>query len=106
MRDYPIKRGHFKNIEGEKFTDILKEYFDDYSEEGGGYIVSFGSLSRISIQIQGKTRLTVETEARKGSDEAEMMKTHRVYSEFLLKATGFTAKERMKRMKKSVGKNK
>ena len=106
MRDYPIKRGHFKNIEGELFTNLLKEYFDNYSEEGGVYIASFGSLSRISLQLQGKTRLTVETETRKGSDEAEMMKTHRVYSDFLLKATGFTSKERMKRMKKSGGKDK
>ncbi len=107
MRDYPIKRGHFKNIEGEQFPQLLKDYFGDFSEKDGNFEASFGTLTRISISFQGKTRLMVETEAKKeGSDEEEMMNTHRVYNSFLQKATGFNAKERMKKMKKSGDKKK
>jgi len=105
MREYPIKRGHFKNIEGEKFTELITEHFEDFTEKVGGVIeTAFGALGTISLQLKGKTRLLVETTKKKDATDDEMLRTHRVYNNFLHKATGFSAKERSKKIKNSVKK--
>ena len=103
MREYPIKRGHFKNIEGEKFTALINEHFKDHKKKENGTIeAAFGALSNISLTLEGKTKLLVETTAKENATDEEMLMTHRVYNAFLHKATGFTAKERAKKVKGSV----
>jgi len=105
MREYPIKRGHFKNIEGDKFTALIKEHFQEFREKEDGAIeTSFGALGSISLALKGKTKLFVETTTKENATDEEMFKTHRVYNEFLHKATGLTTKERAKKIKDSVKK--
>jgi len=47
-------------------------------------------------------RLCVETESRKGVNDEVIMDTNKRYRIFLEGATGFTAKERLKKAKKEV----
>ncbi|HID71415.1 MAG TPA: hypothetical protein EYP29_01550 [Thermoplasmata archaeon] len=103
MREYPIKRNHFKNIEGEKFKELVREHFNNFTEREDGTIeTSFGALTRICLSLKGKTKLLVETEKKEGATEEEMLRTRKVYNQFLYKCTGFTAKERAKKLKESV----
>lgn len=44
----------------------------------------------------------METEASKGVDDNVIMDTNKRYRVFLVEATGFTAKERLKKAKKQV----
>ena len=114
MRIYEIKRNNQKNVKDGKLKDIIVEHFKDFREQADGSILSsYGSLETISMHLKDNVNengrkvgllLEMSTEAKKGSDEEEMMKTHRVYNNFLLAATGLTTKERTKRLKKSVEK--
>lgn len=70
-------------------------------EDNGKLEISYGALTRLVVGINNK-RLCVETEASKGTDDNVIMDTNKRYRVFLEEATGFTAKERLKKAKKDV----
>lgn len=63
--------------------------------------MSFGALTRLVVGISNK-KLCVETEANKGAKDDVIMDTNKRYRVFLEEATGYTAKERLKKAKKEV----
>lgn len=98
MRDYELRRGHWKNVEGEKLLHLMQDVFQDGRKEGEGFVVeNFGAITRLYAQILGKTHLRVDTvmNAKVGNDDAQ--KTLRAYNDFLELATGYDAKQRAKR---------
>ncbi|MCK4614296.1 MAG: DUF5611 family protein [Thermoplasmata archaeon] len=98
MRDYDIKRGHFKNIEG-KIETIAEEVFGEFEKTGEKIITSFGALKKLEFWLEGKTKLWVDTEMEKDVDDSTAMETHKRYNGLLLRLTGYTAKQRAKRVK-------
>ncbi len=97
MRLYDFKRGHRKTLEGIK--EIMKELFGEVREEHGHLVSSYLGLERIEVWPEDK-RIAIDTKSRKvESDEAQ--KTLRVWNEFLYRVTGYTAKERKKKMTKT-----
>lgn len=105
MRDYDIKRGHFKNIDG-KLEEITEEIFGTFEKVEGKIRTSFGALERLDIWLEGKKLIWVDTDLKTGVDDDTAMNTHRKYNEFLLRTTGFNAKERAKRLKDKAKKGK
>ncbi|HET6405022.1 MAG TPA: DUF5611 family protein [Candidatus Thermoplasmatota archaeon] len=98
MRDYELRRGHWKNIDGEKLLHLLQDVFSDGRKEGNGYVVeNYGAISRLYAEQLGKTHLRVDTvmNPKVGSEDAQ--KTLRAYNDFLELATGYDAKQRSKR---------
>ena len=63
--------------------------------------IRYGALERLEVSILNK-RLCVETESSKGVTDEVIMDTNKRYRIFLEEATGFTAKERLKKAKKEV----
>lgn len=63
--------------------------------------MSYGALSRLVVGIDNK-KLCVETESGKAVSDDIIMETNKRYRIFLEEATGFSAKERLKRAKKEV----
>jgi hypothetical protein len=60
-------------------------------------------MSRITVWIENKM-LYVETVSDVTvKDDAIILQTNKAYRDFLLNATGYTAKERLKQAKKEVG---
>ncbi len=102
MREYPIKRGHYKHIEGNKLRRIMEEIFGHVEEEDGHYITSYGSLRKIEVWVKDKTTLVVRTEAKENYDKQEALETLRKYNRFLDLATGYTAKQRAAKLKKEI----
>lgn len=104
MRDYPIKPGNLKNIEGEKLLVLTKEIFGNAAQEGNTIKTSYGALKELKVFIKDKKTLCVETLMDRNVTDAVAEETRKKYNLFLEKATGYTAKERVKKLQKEVSK--
>ncbi len=99
---YDIKRGHFKNIEGGKLKELMEDIFGSIKEKEEKLISDFGAIEHLEVWTEGKTELWVDIEMDKDPDEDVAMDTISRWNDFLLKATGFDAKQRSKRAKKKA----
>ena len=101
--DFDIKKGCYKNVEGEALPSLMKEVFGDVKKEGDAYVSAYGIMTRIEVRVVSKERLDIVTVNRSGpmTDE-EIIESKRKLNEFAFKATGFDAKARMKRAQKKA----
>ena len=102
--EYDIKRGWFKNIEGDLLEQMMAEVFGNVKKEGDLLVSTYGVLDRIEVKILAKDKLDIATVNKEGaaaSDEA-ILDSKRRLNEFAEKATGFDAKARMKRAQKKA----
>ena len=106
MRRFEVKRGHYKNIEGDKLEEIMKEVFSDVKIDEGRLIAKFGAMKSISVEPEGKKALLIEIDTDVTADPEKAAETIRARNEFLDRATGFSSKQRAKRMKKAGSKDK
>ncbi|HVL47244.1 MAG TPA: DUF5611 family protein [Candidatus Thermoplasmatota archaeon] len=105
MRDYELRRGHWKNIDGDALLHLMQDVFGETKTEDKGYVVeNFGALQRLYVEKLGKTHLRVDTVMNPKVAGEESQKTIRAYYDFLELATGYNAKERQKRLKKEIEK--
>ncbi len=96
MRDYELRRGVAKGLEGDGLRRIAVEEFGEAGTDGGKVTVSYGALERLVAWTDGK-RLFVDTTMKSGVPDHVATDTIKAFNAFLEKATGFTAKERGKR---------
>jgi len=101
MREYQFKRG-FKPSK-ERLEEIIKKYFGELKKEGDTYIVSYGAIEELRLIIQNK-KLVVESKTNPAVSNEVASDTLKTYNKFLEELTGYTAKERQKRLKKSIEK--
>ena len=102
--EYDIKRGWFKNIEGDLLEQMMAQVFGNVKKEGDLLVSTYGVLDRIEVKIIAKDKLDIATVNKEGaaaSDEA-ILDSKRRLNEFAEKATGFDAKARMKRAQKKA----
>ena len=103
--DYDIKKGWFKNIEGDALAQLMESIFGNVRKDGGRLISSYGVMEAIEVTVISKDRLDITTknvsDAAKFSDD-EILDSKRKLNEFAEKATGFDAKARMKRAQKKA----
>ncbi len=103
--DYDIKKGWYKNVEGDGLKNLMNEVFGNVAEEGEMLVSSFGVLARIEVQIAAKDKMILNTVNREGPmTDDEVLGSKRKLNEFAEKATGFNAKARMKRAQDKVKK--
>ncbi|MFW6040299.1 MAG: DUF5611 family protein [Thermoplasmatota archaeon] len=101
---YDVKRGHFKNIEGDQLKELLKDIFESVEEEGDKLMTSYGAISKLEIWTEGRTGLWVDIEMDEDVDQKVAQETISKWNDFLREATGFTAKQRRDRAKKKAKK--
>jgi hypothetical protein len=103
MQEYKLKRGF--TPDSERIYSVLKECFPgEIVREGDRLVTSYGVISRLSAVIEGK-KLVVDTVSDNSVTDNELiLDTNKRFRDFLLKATGYTAKERLKAAKKAVSK--
>jgi hypothetical protein len=103
--DYDIKKGWYKNIEGDGLAHLMEEVFGNVKKKGDGYESSYGVMESIVVTVLGKDKLDITTknvaDAEKRSDD-EILDSKRKLNIFAEKATGFDAKARMKRAQKKA----
>lgn len=102
MQEQDIKRGHLKNIEGEKLGALVREIFGDCSKDGDKFKSTFGALAPLTVWIKDKSTLCVDTQMKKDVDDATAIDTRKRYNDFMFKATGFTAQQRSKRLQQKA----
>lgn len=99
MQAYEIKRGHFKNLEGDGLRKLLEETFGDVKVDGERLRVSYGAIREMTVWTDGKM-LYVDTTMERSVDDQTAAATIRAYNSFLERATGFTSKQRRERLQK------
>ena len=101
--DYDIKKGWFKNIEGDLLAQLMEEVFGNVTSEGEMLVSSYGVMDRIEVQVLAKDKMTIVTVNKDGpvSDD-DILDSKRRLNVFAEKATGFDAKARMKRAQKKA----
>lgn len=100
MNEYDIKRGHFEKIDGDKLEGLMNECFGNVERKGDKLDSHFGALESITVWLDGKKAICVETRMNTKVEDRVATETIRMYNQFLERATGFTAKERRKRATK------
>ena len=69
MSEYDIKRGHFEKVEDDKLEIIMKDIFEKVKKKDDKLSSSFGALESITVWLQGKKTLCVETKMNTDVDD-------------------------------------
>ncbi len=101
MQAFEIRRGLGKSLEGEGLYNIAKEVFGSADKKGDKVVVNYGALAPLEVGFNGK-ELIVSTNMRKDVDTDTATKTISLYNKFLEHATGYTSKERSKKLQKKA----
>ena len=99
---FEIKRGHLAKVESTGLGNLLKESFGNAKDLGGGKWQSTLGPLVVSTWLEGKKAIHFESNNPTQIDDATATKVVSARNQFLLAATGFSAKERVKRAKKAV----
>ncbi len=100
--DYPFKKGFKPDIE--RIRKALEEEFPcEIRQEEGKLLLSYGALKSIEVWIENK-KLSVVTESASGVADDLALDTNKRFRNFLEKATGYTAKQRLQMAKKEASK--
>ena len=101
--DYDIKKGWFKNIEGDALAQLMNDVFGNVKKDGDKLVSSYGVLEVIEVTVLGKDKLDITTKNRAGPmTDDQILDSKRKLNTFAEKATGFDAKARMKRAQKKA----
>lgn len=100
--EYELKKGKYKELEGDGLRKILEQVFGNAWQEDDMYVTTFGALKRLETKLIGKSALYVATVSDTNTPEDVSILTIKKYNEFLEKATGFTAKERRNKLQKKA----
>jgi hypothetical protein len=100
--EYSFKRGFRPELERIK-TALEEEFPTEIREEGGRLFLSYSALKSIEVWIEGKKMLVITEPSGEVGDE-EILDTNKRFRNFLEKATGYTAKQRLKQAKKEASK--
>jgi hypothetical protein len=101
--EYSFKRGFSPELE--RIRSALEEEFPtEIRKEGGRLLLSYGALKSIEVSIVGK-KLLVTTESTDGVTDEVILDTNKRFRDFLERATGYTAKQRLQQAKKEVSKS-
>ena len=103
MQSYPIKRGHYKNVEGPRLKDLMELTFGPVQDEGGKFVASYGALERV-VAWADKTSLHVDTVSNPKVDDDTAVRTRQAWNAFLETATGYTTKQRSKKVQEDAKK--
>ena len=101
MEKLDIKRGKYGDIEGNKLFDKMKEVLGNCKKEEEWLVSYYGAMDPIKLRVSSKSELEMEIVTKQIPD-SEVLDTMRKRNEILEYATGFTAKERLKRLKKKA----
>ncbi len=100
--NYTFKRGFKPDIE--RIRKVLEEEFpSEIRQESEKLLLSYGALKSIEVWIENK-KLSVVTESAPGVADDLVLDTNKRFRNFLEKATGYTAKQRLQMAKKEVSK--
>ena len=105
MQELDIRRGHYSNIEGGQLKSLMEEIFGNVeTDDQDKYSSTFGAMAPITAWVKDKKTLCVEITTNKEVDDEIALDSIKAKNRFLEAATGYTSKERLKRLKEKAKK--
>jgi len=101
VQAYPVRASHRKNLATGPLEELLRTHFGAASRDGESGVASFGAIARIVASARGR-ELGIEVTMTPKVPEGVAAETIARYNRFLEAATGFTSKERARRLRKSA----
>jgi hypothetical protein len=102
VQNYPVRASHRANLTLPAIERIARAHFEVVAVEGGVVTVSDGAIERLTVRPDGRTLVVeVRSNPKVGNDVAAA--TVAKYNRFLEATTGYSAKERARRLRKSAG---
>jgi len=101
VQKYPVRAAQRKGLTVPALEEMLRSCFGEAHTEGDVAVASYGAISRIAVRPEGR-ELSVDPTTNPQVAEEVARETIRRYNQFLETATGFSAKERAKRLRKSA----
>lgn len=101
MQKYPVRPSHRRNLDPAPLTAIARSHFDEVTSDGAVVTARWGAIERLAAQADGR-ELAVELTMNPKVPEAVAAETIARYNRFLEEATGYAAKERARRLRKSA----
>jgi hypothetical protein len=98
--EYDVRKGHYATIEGDGLKNIMIECFGGAQEKEGTLTTSYGAITRLDAKVISSSKLDVSANMDKAAATDVQAETIRRWNLFLERATGFTSKERGKRLQK------
>lgn len=102
MQTYPVRTTHRKNLELLTLGAIAQKHFPSVEVGAGDVRASFGAIEQLIVRAEGRA-LGIEVRMNPRVDNAVAAETIARYNRFLEELTGYTAKERARRLRKSAG---
>lgn len=96
MEEYELKKGH--HIDEKSLYTLLNTIFGNVKKENNKYKAYYGAMQPIVVWLKDKNTLCIEINTDRKIDKNVALDTIKKRNLFLEKATGFTAKERIKRL--------
>lgn len=103
MQEYKLKRGNSPDIE-RVYEELQACFPSEIIRDGDKLTTSYGAMSELSVWMNGKLLAVDTVSDAEGLADEVILDTNKRFRDFLLKATGYTAKERVKKAKKAVSK--
>lgn len=101
MQRYPVRPSHRRNLEPSALADLARTHFDSVTVDGGAVTARWGAIDRLSARGEQRA-LVVDLTMNPKVPEGVASETIARYNRFLEAATGFGAKERARRLRKSA----
>jgi len=101
VQKYPVRASHRGNLAPAALERILAVHFEGVGGSGEERTASWGALSRVVVRAEGK-ELAIEVTMNPKVPEEVARETIARYNRFLEETTGFSSKERAKRLRKSA----
>ena len=101
MQKYPVRPSHRPRLKLEELGSLCRSVFGSAESSEGAVVTKFGALARLSARPDGKELWVEVTMDPQVPDELQR-ETVRRYNRFLEEATGYSSKERARRLRKSA----
>ena len=102
LMEYEIRKGHYANIEGDKLKAIMSSMLGNVREKDGKLVGSYGALTSVEVKVLSKNAIEVTSVSNKDAPLDVQAESIKHWNQFLEAATGFTSKERSKRLQKKA----
>jgi hypothetical protein len=99
MQEYPVKRGMTKDIDARIVAELKNCFGANPEKTEKGYRITWGALKRLVYEGKDKKSVIIDTESDISASDEVILDTNKRFRKYLDAITGFSTKERVKRVK-------
>jgi len=101
VQNYPVRASHRAHLNPAELERIVARHFGSAETIGDSVATSFGAIERLSVRAAAR-ELSVEVTMNPKVPEEVARDTIARYNRFLEETTGYSSKERARRLRKSA----